>query len=373
MNTKISISIMITLVLLSFSAGAVEIRGTVVEGASPHNWTAQEFAGFYYDLDTGESFESLTIQSISGRTIPSNALVYETKPISVNFSYSDDTNKPIYGTVKSYSLVGWQAEKWVALNGKPNKLVKLSIEDDVKRTLYGGSTLTLGNGYVLKVSAVDANAAPRQAWISLLKDGNVIDDTVVQQNTIYNFQKDMGGEKDVLIFSAYVSSIFDGKEAQMIQFQYLWLIDESTFVEVKTSDTYGIFKVTSTNPLRLSNDASLSLSRDSIISLMGNMKFRVADSDVLRFYPMVDIIGTVGDVAPLTSVITTNVSKPCEPTIVEKIVEIEKVVYVNVTPVPTPIPVPTEKSPGFEALFMGVTLVMGVYLNRKLNERMRNN
>ena len=97
------------------------------------------------------------------------------------------------------------------------------------------------------------------------------------------------------------------------------------------------------------------------------MKFRVADSDILRFYPMVDIIGTVGDVVPLTSVITSNVSKPCEPTIVEKIVEIEKVVYVNVTPVPTPIPVPTEKSPGFEALLMGVALVMGMLLNRKLN------
>jgi len=87
---------------------------------------------------------------------------------------------------------------------------------------------------------------------------------------------------------------------------------------------------------------------------------------------MVDIIGTVGDVAPLTSVITTNASnasKPCEPTIVEKIVEIEKVVYVNVTPVLTPIPVPTEKSPGFEALLMGVALVMGVLLSRKLNKK----
>jgi len=359
MKHKNILPILIAFLMLSSIASAVEIRGTVVEDAVPHNWTAQEFAGFYYDLDKGQSFETLNILGISDRTIPIDNLVYETKPISVNFSYSDDKNLPVFNNKKTYDLVGWQAEKWVALNGRVNKLVKLMLNtEDDKVSLQSGGTLTLGNGYVIKINSVDANAAPRQAWISVLKDGSIIDDTVVQQGSLYNLQKNVGTEKDVLVLSAFVSSIFAGQETQMIQFQYIWFIDESTFTEVTSGSSFGVFKASvGTDSIMLKNPSSVTLSRDSDIDLMGNMKFKVADSDILRFYPYVNIVEiNIKDTTPVQTItVVNNTSVPCTPTIVERIVEVEKIVYV--TPTPT-LPAPTVTStPGFEGIFAIIGLV----------------
>lgn len=365
MKYKNILSILMTFLMLSSIASAVEIRGTVVEGYTSQLWTAQQFAGFYYDLDKGQSFENLTIEIInSDRTIPADKLIYTTEPIKVNFSYSDDKKLPVYNNVRTYDLVGWQAEKWVAI--KSNKLVKLAIETKgtEKVSLQSGGTLTLGNGYVMKINSVDANSAPRQAWVSVMKDGKIIDDAVLRQGELYNLQKDVGGEKDVLVLSAYVSSIFFGTEAQMLQLQYIWLIDESTLIEIKSGDTHGVFKVTGTNPIVLKNSGSITLSRDSDINLMGNMKFKVADSDTLRFYPFVNVIeeSIKESVVPVS---TINTSRPCSPEIVERIVEktVEKIVYVNVTVTPEPTP----ETPGFEAIFAiaGLVVVAFLVLRRK--------
>jgi hypothetical protein len=47
--------------------------------------------------------------------------------------------------------------------------------------------------------------------------------------------------------------------------------------------------------ITLKNKDSISLTRDSVIDLMGNVKFRVADSPVLRFYPFVNLESAAGD------------------------------------------------------------------------------
>ena len=97
------------------------------------------------------------------------------------------------------------------------------------------------------------------------------------------------------------------------------------------------------------------------------MKFKVADNAELRFYPYVDIkedsvkvvtnIGT--PLVTATPKVNTTIPE-CTP--VEKIVEREKVVYVNVTvtPEPTPeitvAPTPALPAPGFDAIYAIVGL-----------------
>ena len=51
----------------------------------------------------------------------------------------------------NYSLVGWQAEKWIAVNNVANKIAKLAFEmgKDDKKTLTTGETWALGSGYEL--------------------------------------------------------------------------------------------------------------------------------------------------------------------------------------------------------------------------------
>jgi len=69
----------------------VEIRGEVYDNLTNHkpnatgkgaaSWNSYNFAGFFYDFDTGFSSETLTVESASGRSIGENELVYESRPI----------------------------------------------------------------------------------------------------------------------------------------------------------------------------------------------------------------------------------------------------------------------------------------------------
>ena len=51
----------------------------------------------------------------------------------------------------------------------------------------------------------------------------------------------------------------------------------------------------SNSGITMKNKDSISLTRDDVIDLMGNVKFRVADASVLRFYPFVEIETSTGD------------------------------------------------------------------------------
>jgi Protein of unknown function (DUF1608). len=71
-----------------------------------YTWTPQTYSGFYYDLDTGEGSENLTVQLSKGsRTINKRNLQYETVPIKTDFEY---------GNWGSYDVIGFMAERYFA-------------------------------------------------------------------------------------------------------------------------------------------------------------------------------------------------------------------------------------------------------------------
>ncbi|MDO8727338.1 MAG: PGF-CTERM sorting domain-containing protein, partial [Candidatus Methanoperedens sp.] len=70
-------------------------------------------------------------------------------------------------------------------------------------------------------------------------------------------------------------------------------------------DKYGVMEVmddgASDKEINLQNkDSAVSLSQNSVTDIMGNMKFSVADSTTVRFFPMVEyqIVGEGGVVTP---------------------------------------------------------------------------
>jgi S-layer protein (TIGR01567 family) len=385
MKSKNIFSVLVAFLMLSSIASAVEIRGSIVEqtggGAFSMIWTPQNFAALQYDIDTGVSGENMTVAG-SGRTIPIDGLVYSTRKTVIT-----KLNHP------TYSVVGWLGEKYVAVGGKSNKVAKLvlDMDDDAKIALISGQTTVLGGGYTLKINAVDARTNPRQAWLSLYKDNTVVDESVVQEKQTYNYNTTVLGDSGTPVFSIYVSSIFSGTEADLLQLKYGWLMDASSAKEIKAGDKYGSMEVTTsgTDEVVLRNKNTISLSRNSEVTIMGNMKFKVAnnnDENVLRFYPKVDVVGDVVSITNTTPVVsgtpvvrapvivnTTNTTlENCTP--VEKIVEREKVIYVNVTvtPEPTAVPVVTvaPKSPGFSGLFAIVGLIAIAFIvkrQRKIN------
>jgi S-layer protein (TIGR01567 family) len=320
--------------------GGIEIRGTVanssflVANAGTVTWNSANFAGFWYDLKTNQSTETLTVQAFNGaRSIPQYNLWYNTTTAPMMFKVSMEKNRTVeYGLDfagyimstggRFYDVVGWMGEKYVGINGKSNKLAKLVLEQDTadKRTLTVGETWEMGDGYTLTVQSIDARSNPRQARVVLSKDGAKLDDKFIEFATsdatnigttqgVYTYYANIGGESNVPIFVTYVDSIFSGATSDMVQLKYTWLI-ENKVLEVKSNDAYGVFKVNTETPdLTLKSDSNIFLSRGSTIDLVDNLKFKVSDSpdNDVRFYPMVlrnasnlwEVRGSVANAAAL--------------------------------------------------------------------------
>jgi len=194
-----------------------------------------------------------------------------------------------------YAIAGWQGEKYVAVNGKADKLAKLILElgsaVSDKKTLTVGETWDMGEGYTLTAQSIDAKATPRQVWLVFSKDGIKLDDRVVSQGQVYTYvARSIAGESDVPIFVTYIDSIFAGANTDMVQVRYTWLIS-SDVDELRAGDVLGAMKVitASNDKVEMKNvDSSITLSAGSVVDIMGKLKFRIADNaSILRFYPFV--------------------------------------------------------------------------------------
>jgi S-layer protein (TIGR01567 family) len=282
--------------------GAFEVRGTTYPETL--EWTPFNFGlnvggtnlGFYYDMDHDVGKEKLKIEQIDGDSIPEGKLKYSTTPEEVEFEYSG------FG---KYQVIGFMADRYFAgytknsvISNKETKSVfdtsqlhKVLLDDDTKRTVATGSTLNLKDGYVLKMKDIDIGAGEGQILIGLLKDGKEIDtDVVTGRDTYIYIPKKVGNVSELPIIAVHFDSVFRGKEVSAAFVKGVFQISED-FTTVKTGDRNGEMKVDSVNGngIVMTNRNSISLSSGSTVELMGNIKFKVADSSTLRFYPFVDV------------------------------------------------------------------------------------
>ena len=160
-----------------------------------YTWTPQTYSGFYYDLNTGEGSENLTVQLTKGsRSIEANKLQYETKPIETGFEHK------AWG---SYNVIGFMAERYFAGYTKNSifvkddisvisdgQLSKVLIDTNDRKSLYTGSSLVLEEGYVLNVVEVNVNGDV--VHVQLEKDGKVIDDGFISSNGDYVYKTKLG-------------------------------------------------------------------------------------------------------------------------------------------------------------------------------------
>ncbi|HLB71536.1 MAG: S-layer protein domain-containing protein [Candidatus Methanoperedens sp.] len=278
--------------------GVFEARGTVYPATQ--EWTPLNFGlniggtniGFYYDMDHDVGKENLKIERISGRSIPSGRLVYSTSPQEVSFDYSG------FG---KYQVIGFMADRYFAGYAKNSivsqpislfdrtQLHRVLLDDETKRIFSEGSTLTLKEGYVLKMQDVDIGAGQGQIWVVLLKDGTKVDDDVVSGEDTYTYIKKLGNVSDVPIIAIHFDSVFRGRELNAAFVRGVFQISES-YTSVRNGDVYGAMEISSigANGITMTNRNSIGLSSGTV-DLMGNIKFRVADSGDLRFYPFVEV------------------------------------------------------------------------------------
>ena len=279
--------------------GTYELRGTVRDEKFNTNiWTPYNFEGFYYNIDENISTESLALQKLNDRSIDSDMLVYTTKPSLVKFKHNG------WG---SYEVLGFMAEKYFAgypknTLGNSNSvsvlsnsiLSKVLIDEDRKKSLFTGSSLALENGYSLKAAQVDVNG--EKVLFELSKDGKVVDTGVIAQNGDYIYKADLGGAESVPMIAVHVSTVFRSRESDAVFVEGIFQISDS-YLKISQNDPFGKMEISSisNSGITMKNKDSISLTRDNVIDLMGNVKFRVADASVLRFYPFVGVETSTGD------------------------------------------------------------------------------
>ena len=295
--------------------GKYELRGGAYDESKYKTlvWDAQRFPGFWYASGGGKSSESLLVDqgastlTNAGRTIEAEKLLYKTSRTDQKYKVFSEKGLKIENaleynsTAKTflnsrnggyYARLGWYGGLYVAVNGKANKLARLIKEQDKqeKQTLKLGATWNLGEGFNLTVDALDVGTNPRQASLSLTKDGITLDIKVVNEGEVYTYsEKDLKGESNVPVFVTYVDGIFSGaKDTEtFVQLRYTWLISRNV-LEIKTGDKFGIFEVKEANEnyVLLYNKNNINLGQNAVIDLANGLKFKVADSSTaLRFYP----------------------------------------------------------------------------------------
>ncbi len=303
--------------------GTYEVRGAIYNDTASEittYWDANNFAGFWYDLKNNLKSESLTITPgvicSADRTIEDRDLTYTTvrqlreyKVHSNEGKYVQDgldSNGNVVTAGSHYAVVGWQGEKYIALKGDAKKLVKQVLEQGStdKKTLTVEETWDIGDAWTLMAQAIDTKATPRQVWLVLSKDGVKLDDSVVADGEVFTYRKDIGGKSDAPLFVTYVDSIFAGATSDMVQLKYTWAVSTDV-LEIKSGDTYGVMEVygaTNVAQIVLKNkDNDITLDKDSTVDIMGELKFKVADSNTLRFYPMVKYVIVEGEEPPPAS------------------------------------------------------------------------
>ncbi|MCZ7402250.1 MAG: S-layer protein domain-containing protein [Candidatus Methanoperedens sp.] len=308
----------IIILVIIFITGIYPVSGQFVNRVWDQNkntgtdytWNSYNFPGFYYDLDDDIATEELTIQNI-GRTIAAGDIIYKTSPIEINFNYSGFGKYMIIGFMADRYFAGYTSNSVISDNTEINtignaQLQRVLFDDEDKRVVYQGGTLTLGEGYVLKLKEIDVGAGPRQVWFTLLKDGTEVDNGVVGAGNTYVYSKNVGSVNNLPILAVRIDSVFSGGDLNAAFVKGLFQISDS-YITIGSSDRYGSMEITqsSNNLISMVNSNPIVLSPGDTIDLMGNLKLIVADnSSVLRFAPSVEETGIFdvrGTIYPVTS------------------------------------------------------------------------
>ena len=307
--TAITFTSMMLLLATAMVVGAVdtvEIRGHVATDSD--TWTADDFAGFYYDIDDNIKTEELTTTVTDRKLLEPDGVVYNTKAMADGFDFD------AWG---EFLVIGFLADKYFAgyvdAEGTDDvlfeesddenvladeQLLKILVDNDDEMTVTSGTPLKMEEGYELGIKSIDIDG--NKVYLELSKDGAVVDSKVISpsadnadmKDKTYYYKKDVGDSKDVVIVAAHFKNAFRGADQDLATIDGLWqLSDTATDVSENTEyDKMTIQTVTVDSIMMNNEDNDITLSNDKDISLMEGVRIKTADpssdepADTLRWY-----------------------------------------------------------------------------------------
>jgi hypothetical protein len=117
-----------------------------------------------------------------------------------------------------------------------------------------------------------------------------VDDEFVTSGQDYIYEGTLGEAEDVPMIIVHFGTVFAGTETSAVFTEGIFQISDE-YIEINNGDTFDEMEVTSVSEsgITMKNEGDIGLGEDETIDVMGDIKFKTADSDTLRFYPFVEV------------------------------------------------------------------------------------
>ncbi len=275
--------------------GVHELRGNVA--TDTFTWTADNFAGFYYDIDDNIKTEKLTA------TISDVNKLLE--PDGINYTTTAQKDDFEYENWGYYNAIGFAAEKYLAgyiqENPSGTDPVILDGSDAINLLDFGilaevlidsgqevvqdlSQPIELEEGYSLKLTVASDG---KGLLAELFKDKKVIDKRAILLPGTYVYKSDLGNEIGVPLIAASLQEPIFLESKSYFKINGLWQISENP-LDISKGSRFGIMTVAEVDPnngvISLCNqDNDITLSKGIDIMIMPDFSIKTADADELRY------------------------------------------------------------------------------------------
>jgi S-layer protein (TIGR01567 family) len=290
---------------------AKEIRGQVANG--DFEWSAQNFAGFYYDIDRDLGTEKISTTIADGKLYEPNGVVYSTTSQMNDFEFEDWGSYNIIGFMGKRYFAGYvnneYMEDWDELLFKESvdenslsdeQLQTILMDSDAQMTITANQPLELAENYVLAIKYIDSNGM----FVELTKNGEVVDSKVMMPSKdgatmadkTYLYKRDAGEQKGLVIIAVHFKNAVTIQNQTVATVDGLWQISD-TPTPVKIDTEFGKMRIASVSSDTIvmdNKDNNIALSKNKDTELLGDIRIKTADQDVIddanpiRYYIYLD-------------------------------------------------------------------------------------
>jgi S-layer protein (TIGR01567 family) len=269
-------------------------------GYAQARWNDENFTGFYFDDDKKIGSETLIIHRTDGRnigTIRSDGTRLVDGAEYICFVHEVDFEFDPWG---SYQVLCFLGDVWFVGYGpgaeldvedknmlENEQIGLLLIDTDQKDTAVAGDFYFLGEGYSLYIrDVVKDDVKKDKIFIELRKNDQLVDSAVIQSNSTYVYERDVGDVEDLPIIALHVESIFSDGDDQFAIIDGLFQVSDSQFLSIEAGDELGELVVLRTGGfgIYMGNFDSIFLKPDSKVAILPGMSIAVADNETLRYY-----------------------------------------------------------------------------------------
>ncbi len=371
MNKKITAVTLTALMVLTMFTAMVPAASAAKEVSAPYEFlgvvntsSATEYFNLtatskvnpsllFYDLDDEDGDERLTIV-----TMNVNGEEYEIGKNNLTYTTTNWTDG-------SFDYISWLGDKYrvVDLSGWVISEELLDEDEDDDHLLRVGESLSLPEGFGITVMEIDVDG--HEAWMSLTKDGEEIDNEVVSTEDgvgYFEYKDDFDEADDVEIMNFTVETVFAGMNTNLVKINSISLVSMDLLeVETGSDEPFNDYSTRTTqNTITIENDEEISLSKDGTEEILGGrFLVRVNEEGTLAALAKeINIGGVTPTEAPTEGPTEEVTEEPTNVTAVEPGVP-TAAPTADETEVPTPEPTDV---PGFEAVFAVAGLLAVAYL-----------